>query len=117
MNNRRRGHNWERTCMSYLIKWFPKIKTSRYASKMQDDLKVDLCFTDDYNFQCKLSNKKLDYAAILDSMPKEKNLNIILHKLTKKTNKNFLPVGEYAILTLEDFFKILDKIYEQDIRN
>jgi hypothetical protein len=110
MNNRRRGHNWERTCIKYLSHIFPNIKTSRYASKMQDDLKVDLCFTEDYNFQCKLANKKIDYAAILESMPEDGKRNIILHKLTKKTNERFLPVGEYAIVPMKDFIELLEKV-------
>ena len=114
MNNRRRGHNWERTCLNYLSSIFPKIKTSRYASKMQDDLKVDLCFTGDYNFQCKLSNIKLDYPSILESMPEDDKYNVIMHKLTKKSAKNFIPVGEYAILKLDDFITLLEKLEEND---
>lgn len=115
MNNRTRGHNWERLCMKYLSELFPKIKTSRYASKMQDDLKVDLCFTGNYNFQCKLANTKIDYADILDSMPKDSNINVILHKLTKKSQKDrFIPIGEYAILELADFLELLKQINEEE---
>ena len=108
MNNRRRGHNWERKCLQYLSGIFKDIKTSRYASKMKDDQKVDLCFTDPFNFQCKLSNKKLDYAEILSEMPEDENINVILNKLRYKAGENFVSKGEFAILRVEDLIKLIE---------
>ena len=109
-NNRTAGHAWERECLNLLKHLFPNAKTSRNESKTRDDQKVDLCFTEPYNIQCKTTNTNLDYEAILKSMPDEPtNINVIFHKKTKKSNTRFLTVGKYVILQLDDFLKLIDE--------
>jgi len=108
MNNRRRGIRWELVCIKAIKHLFPKAVSSRAESRERDAAKVDICFTEPFNIQCKLSNKRINYDEILVSMPEEKNINVIFNKLTRKTGNKFLPLGTYAILTMEDFIKMMD---------
>lgn len=115
VNNRRRGIKWELEVLHDLQPIFPVIKTSRNESRYLDSLKVDLVHTDPFYFQCKLSNSRLKYDQILNSMPKESKINVIINKLTTKTKNRFIPTGKYAILNYSDFLEIL-KILKKDGR-
>ena len=53
MNNRDKGHRWERALRRLFLQWgFLKAQTSRAASKLLDDSKVDLAFVP-WNIQAK----------------------------------------------------------------
>jgi hypothetical protein len=106
-NNRTAGNNWERTCRNILKEIFPKCETSRYASKMMDDQKVDLVNTGQFHIQCKNVSKRSKYDEILSVMPDDGHINIIFEKLTNKTNTRFIEKGRYAIMNLDDFITIL----------
>lgn len=108
-NNRTAGNNFERLIANELKVFFPDVVTSRFESKSMDDKKVDLCFTGIYSFQLKNSKVNLDYAAIIDSMP-QSGINVIIHRKTKKSKKNFLTVGDFAILRKEDFYRFLTSL-------
>ena len=108
MNNRRRGIRWELACIKAIKHLFPEAVSSRAESRERDAAKVDICFTEPFNIQCKLSNQRIQYEEILDSMPDERNINVIFHKLTRKSGKNFLPLGTYAMLSMEDFIKLME---------
>lgn len=56
MNNRRRGFDLERKTVQELREIFPKVKTSRNASKVLDDSKVDIANIP-LRIQCKLGYK------------------------------------------------------------
>lgn len=111
--NRTAGLNWERTVINDLKKiGFSKAVSSRSESKNRDDAKVDACFTGNYNFQMKNVKGKIDYHTILAEMPVEENINVIIHKMTKKSagKKNFIEVGKYVILKYEDFLQIVETL-------
>lgn len=108
MNNRRRGIRWELACIKAIKHMFPEAKSSRAESRERDAAKVDICFTDPFNIQCKLSNQRIPYEEILESMPEEEKINVIFNKLTRKSGNKFLPLGSYAILTIEDFIKMME---------
>ena len=86
---------------------FEKALTSRNESKTKDDAKVDLCFTDPFNIQCKAVEKLGSYFDILDSMPEDENYNVIFHK------KNFK--GEIVVLRQEDFYEIIKMLKTEKI--
>jgi len=110
MNNRRRGISWELVCINAIKHIFPKAVSSRAESKNRDAAKVDICYSGNFNIQCKLSNKRVNYDEILASMPEEDGqINVIFNKLTRKTEKNFVPLGLYAILPLGDFIQIIER--------
>lgn len=108
MNNRRRGIKWELDCIKAVKHIYPKAVSSRAESRARDAAKVDICFTDPFNIQCKLANRRIEYDEILASMPKENRINVIFHKLTRKKQKNFLPLGEYAILPMAEFINLME---------
>jgi hypothetical protein len=114
MRNRTEGHNWERKCVKLLKHIFPFIVTSRSESKSRDDMGIDLINLQEYvngplplEFQCKSTAKHVKYKNIFDKMPGIFP-KVILHKLTEKRGKRFYEVGQYAILDLDTFIKLLD---------
>jgi len=118
--NRRKGHNFER----YLAKKFREIagftfcKTSRQASRLLDDSKVDLAFIP-YNVQAKAVIRNLNYHDIFESMdnalkknypPTDPQINlpkIIFHKRGRKKYQSLV------ILEEEEFFNLLKKLNEK----
>jgi hypothetical protein len=113
MSNRNRtaGHNWERECQKVLLPLFPKTLTSRNESRTLDNLKVDLTHTDPFYFQCKTTATKLDYHTLLNEMPQDNHVNVLLHRLTKKVNTRFIKQDDYAILKMSDFIDLITTIY------
>lgn len=115
-NNRRRGNSWERACAEIFRKWFPDIVTARSESKSRDDQGVDLMNKDEkkngalpYDFQCKNSSKCVSYHKVISRMPQDQ-IPVILHKMTEKKGKRFYEVGTYAIMKMDDFLTLVDKI-------
>ena len=111
--NRDRGNAYELQCIKKLKHLYPNAVSSRSESKNLDNKQVDICYTGKFHIQCKLMATKPDYK-ILSEMPQDK-IPVIFHKYSRKKEggKNFISEGEFAILRLEDFIKImelLDKI-------
>lgn len=106
-NNRRAGHSYERDIMNELKEFFPKVLTSRYASREMDDQKVDLVNTGDFNIQCKYTKRPPDAHTILEEMPKDK-INLIFHKKPKVGGGE---KKELVILKKEEFYKLLKILY------
>ena len=111
--NKTAGHNFEREVIKDFVDhgWETAV-SSRSESRRLDAMKVDICYTNPFSVQCKNMATKVDYHAILESMPKGHNINVIAHKFTKKANKNFLEAGKYVIMTYDDFFRLAD-IYQE----
>ncbi len=84
-----------------------------------DALGVDLVNTGKFQFQCKNTKDKLNYPALLEKMP-DTGINVLIHKYTQKSTKNFVEKGRYAILNLEDFLTILkfavDNGFENEVK-
>ena len=95
--NRRAGHDYERQIAKELRHLgFINCRTSRYASKMLDDLKVDLTYTNPFNIQCK-NSLRINYKETLSEMPDDHNYNVIFHKCRRK---------EYVIMDKASFIEI-----------
>lgn len=80
--NRDRGHDYERKIMNELKPFFPDVKTSRNESKLLDDLKIDLAFTDPFTIQCKATERTPPYVVILKEMKKafKDKMPLLFHK-------------------------------------
>ena len=115
--NKRVGNSYERECVIKLKELgFPHLCTTRMESKSRDDQKIDIMNKNEksngifpYNIQCKNMATGVSYNTILKEMPKGED-NVILHKYTKKVGKRFIKQGEYAIMDLKLFYKLIEKV-------
>ena len=99
---RDKGHAYERAiAKEFRELGFSKCKTSRYESKMLDDMKVDLTHTGFFNVQLKAVERlSPSYHDILDSMPKDHNYNVIFHKRNRK--------GDVVVMSKDDFYELTE---------
>lgn len=120
-NNRTAGHNYEREITKEFRELgFIACSTSRLESRSRDNAKVDLCNKDEhihgrlpYNIQCKTIVGNADYRKFLKEMPAGTEINVVLHKSTKKTPGGiFKPTGQYALLYKEDFYRMVKRLLE-----
>ena len=63
-----------------------------------------------FEFQCKNYSKLVKYDMVLNSMP-SKFPPVVLHKHTEKRGNRFYEIGTYAILKMDDFVELIEKIY------
>lgn len=120
--NRTAGHKWELTNREYFRELgYHDLRSSREVSRHRDNCKVDLCNADEdangrlpYNIQCKTLNSTAPYPKLIKELeefnPSGRQINVVSHRMTKKAGKNFMPVGEYACLKLEDFRRMVGLI-------
>lgn len=116
--NRAAGHSWELVVVKKLKTiGYPEVATSRAVSKLRDAQKVDICNKDEsvygrlpYNIQAKTYASSIAYAKLLASMPQGKEINVIFLKQTALDKKRFMETGTYAILPLDDFYKMMEQI-------
>ena len=125
--NRAAGHSWERRCAIILRELgYEDVKTSRECSRLRDSQKVDLCNADEdksgrlpYNIQCKTLNSSAPYHRLLKELEEHngrRQVNVVVHKMTKKTTGGrFDGIGEYAIMNLDDFYRILKLLRVNDL--
>ena len=106
--NRTRGLSYERSIASQMrdLGW-DKACTSRYASRMKDDQKVDICFVDPFNIQCKATDKCVNYREVLGEIVQDQNWNVVFNKVTGK--------GEYVIMEKSDFYEIISSMKREGI--
>lgn len=114
--NRQAGHKWERDLAKMFRNLnYPHVVTTRSESKSRDNQGIDLMNKDErkngqfpFNVQAKCTTRTLNYPKLLDELPKEEGIiNVVLHRHTAKAETKFMVTGEYAILTLEDFIKLI----------
>jgi len=121
VRNRVAGHSFEREVVKILKDiGFAFAATSRAESRSRDGKKVDIMNSEEhkngrlpYNFQCKnlTAKTKLEYYKLLDEMPSGSEINIVLHNRTVKTAGNrFLTKGQYAVMKMEDLFRMIQQI-------
>ena len=120
--NRNAGNSWERLIAKKLRELgFHDIKCSRECSRLRDSKKVDLCNADEdkngrfpFNIQAKSYNTHVKYAKLLKELEDHNGrnqVNVVFHKLTEKSvGGKFMPKGEFAILNLDDFYKMVEHI-------
>lgn len=120
--NRTAGHRLEtqtaKRCREEL--GWPHVVTSRSENRARDNAKVDLVNVDEYtngrmiyDIQLKNTTVNVNYHKIIGEMPDlEETMPVILHKKTEKKNGRFMPVGEYAIMKADDWFKQMGQLEE-----
>lgn len=121
--NRTAGHSWERECAIKLREiGYLDLKTSRECSRQRDAEKVDLCNAHEdihgrlpFNVQCKTLTTTAKYPKLLQELkdfnPGDNQINVVFHRMTKKSAKGrFMTTGEYALLNLDDFYTMVDKL-------
>lgn len=119
--NRRKGHNLERKWKNIFkdILGFKFCKTSRQASRLLDDSKVDLAFIP-FNVQCKKGyTRGINYTQVFEEMEQKLKENfppesveianppIIVHDKGRKKYEKLVVIQE------DDFIKLLKKIYNE----
>lgn len=123
MNNRRRGHNYEREIRKdSLSLGFEDLVTTRSESRNMDDRGVDL-FTPHYSTtvcpypfygQCKLTTDKapLNVHKLFtnEKLPKDKPF-VVYNKVTHNTGKKFIEVGHYVTVDYDYFNFLLKNAY------
>jgi len=70
IKSKKKGNAYEVKIMGEVREFFPDVKTSRSESKILDDKKIDLAFTDPFTIQCKATKTSPPYALILRDMKK-----------------------------------------------
>ena len=126
MNNRTRGHNYERqTVRFYKDLGFEDVVTTRSESRRMDDRKVDI-FTPHHSsvsnplpfyVQCKLSTEKrmINYHELFkyEELPRDKPY-IIHHKVSERKNTKFIAAGEYVVMSLNFYEDLIKKAYNDE---
>ncbi len=109
ITSRRKGHDYERKVrLEFRQYGWKYCQTSRYASKMIDDAKIDLVNTSPFAIQCKATANNPSYHKILKQMKP----NMPLYKLIyhKKPNDS-----EYVIMEKNDWLEILEMLIENGV--
>ena len=107
--NRRKGHDYERQIRrEYKELGWSNCETSRYASKMMDDMKVDLVNTEPFYIQCKCTKRAPNIRQILNDMPYTSNYNVITWKVPRDND-------QYVMMNLDDFFELLTMLTKENI--
>jgi hypothetical protein len=118
--NRDKGHRFERI-LAQLFRdmGFSYCKTSRQASRMLDDSKVDLAFIP-YNVQAKAVKATINYQTLFESMDEEliKNFpptdpqrtypKMIFHR------RGRLKTQKFVIMLEDEFVEILKQVNKKD---
>lgn len=108
INSKNKGSQYEQKIARELRELgFEKCLTSRLASKLLDDMKVDFVCTDPFNIQAKAVEKGLVYHTVLQEMPEGSNYNVIFHKKNRKP--------ELVVMLKEDFYEIIKILINEKI--
>lgn len=115
--NRTAGHNYERQIAKELREMgFTHAKTSRQASRLYDDCKIDIWGVP-LNIQCKNSKQKLDANEIFKTM-----INAVKKELPGRLNMPFLLFHkkdrkETVTMSKMDFYRIINQLEELKSKN
>lgn len=106
---RKKGNNYEVQIAKELREYqlFPNAVTARSESRNTDAKKIDLCFTEPFNIQCKFVEKSKLPHDILAEMPDDSNYNVLFDKRSRK--------GEVVCMFKEDFYEILEMLIRNQI--
>ena len=95
-----KGSSYERKIRLELREMgWDKCETSRFANRERDNELVDLVNTEPFNFQLKATERSPSYHTLLNDMPKDGNINAVIHKRNRQ--------GEVVVLMKEDFYKLI----------
>lgn len=118
--NRNSGHQGERHYAAlFRDLGFEHCKTSRAASRLMDDSKIDLCFTDPLNIQIKVGKQRGLIVSKELSMMKEEttknfpkdypiheNIKMLIHRKDIGRGRRRNEFDEIVSMTLKDFIKL-----------
>jgi hypothetical protein len=108
INSRDKGKRFELKIAKVWMKLFGgNVERTGYVSKKLDDMGVDLTDTDPFYIQCKAVESSINYHQVLERMPIDTNINVIIHK------RNHQP--PVAALYLEDFLELLQSMKREGI--
>jgi len=108
IDSKEKGKRFER----WAAKWWHQLtgrnveRTAAVAPQL-DNAGVDLTGTGIWVVQCKSVERSMDMHKILDRMPLNAGINIVMHKRSKR--------GTVVSLMLDDFGFILTKIESEDL--
>jgi hypothetical protein len=102
INARNAGNGFERRLAIELRDIYPNIKTARYASRETDDSGIDFVNTGCVAIQAKRTKQRPNFKDVFAHM-KTKLVKVIVWKNASIRGKS----GEYAVIPLEDFKKLL----------
>jgi len=103
INVRRKGKAFERKIAVVWMRLFGgEVERSSFVNKKLDDQGVDLIGTDPFSIQCKAVERSIDMHSILQSMPQDTNINVVVHK------RNHQP--PVACMTFEDFCDLVQML-------
>jgi len=129
--NRRKGHDYERLWAKYYRDvGYDYCKTSRQASRLLDDSKVDLAFIP-YNHQCKKSIGSINYFVLLNEIEESLKKNfppdheqltypiIISHSIAKDKDLVIMSSSSYLelirkVYLYENLIKLKNKINQDE---
>ena len=101
INSRNKGNSYERKIRKRLLPLYPNCLTSRFASKYADDIeKRDLINCGFLGPQIKATKNQPNFHSLLKIMPDDEKYNIVIHKQDGGS--------EIAVMSLDDFFEILE---------
>ena len=101
-NARKKGHSFELVIRDKLRELgFKGCQTSRYASRMADDAKVDVVGCEPLLPQIKAWERAPSYHSVLESMPKD-GMRLIYHKKNRQ--------GVVVVMTMDDWHGVLKKL-------
>lgn len=107
-NSRAVGCAYERQIRLELIELgWAECQTSRFASKMTDDMLVDFVNTKPLNIQAKRWSHAPAYQDVLGAMPQDENYNIIIHKKPHK--------GEVVVMEKSTFYELIQMLKSNQI--
>jgi hypothetical protein len=108
INVRRKGKTFELKMAKVWMRLFGgEVERSSFVNKKLDDQGVDLIGTDPFSIQCKAVERSLDVHTILQNMPQNSNINVVVHKRNHQA-----PV---ACLSLEDFLDLVQMLKKNQI--
>lgn len=112
MSNRNRsaGHHFELDVIRDLKVRGWKAISSRYESRSLDDQGVDVVSDFPFQIQCKASINQPNVADLLSTTAAD----VILYRRMVKKGTRFYRVGEFALLSQEDFLNLVNKAYKNN---
>ena len=108
VNSRQVGHAYERELRKRFIELgWEDCQTSRFASKMMDDMGVDFVETPPLHVQAKRTKNQPNFRKVLAHMPDDESYNVVYHKIPNQ--------GEIVVLSASDFEEIVKVLKHEKI--
>jgi len=106
MSNRNRdaGNAWERECINRMKDLGYDAVSSRQESRAADASGIDIISE---SFPLKPQCKKQKNQPNIHTLLTETEAEVIFYQKVEKRGKRFYSVGEYVMLSMDDFFKLI----------